>query len=66
METPRLEFVGDIDPRLCVQTRLKLFDMLVQNKLPILSYHYPFPGVGRLAKQGDSYRFYPAGILEPV
>ena len=66
VETPRLEFVGDIDPMLCVQTRLKLFDMLVQNKLPILSYHYPFPGVGHLAKQGDTYRFYPAGILEPV
>ncbi|QIG97671.1 MBL fold metallo-hydrolase [Bradyrhizobium sp. 6(2017)] len=66
VETPRLEFVGDIDPRQCVDTRIRLFEMLIQNRTPLLSYHYPFPGVGHLAKWGDRYRYYPAGLLQGI
>ena len=66
VETPRWEFVGDIDPKLCVDTRIKLFDMVIQENIPVISYHYPFPGVGNLAKWGDRYRYYPAGWLEPI
>lgn len=60
VETPRLQFIGDTDPEQCVASRLKAFDMLAANRIPIISYHYPWPGLGHLASWGDKYRYYPA------
>ena len=58
-EKPRTEFAYDTDPTAAVATRLKVFDMLSKDKLPFVAYHFPWPGVGHLAKQGaDSYRYY--------
>ncbi len=37
-----------------------MFDMLAAQRIPILSYHFPWPGVGYLAKQGDGYRYFAA------
>ena len=34
------------------------------SRIPILSYHFPFPGVGRVAKWGDRYRFYPSDLSQ--
>jgi hypothetical protein len=28
-----------------------------------VSYHFPWPGVGYLAKQGDGFRYYPSPML---
>ncbi len=58
-EKPKTEFAYDTDAKQAVQTRLKVFDMLAKDKLAFVAYHFPWPGVGHLAKQGaDSYRFY--------
>ena len=58
-EKPRTEFAYDTDPKLAVQSRLKTFDMIASQKLPMLAYHFPWPGYGHLAKQGDGFRYYP-------
>ena len=57
-EKPRTEFAYDTDPKQAVQSRLKVFDMLAKDKLQFVAYHFPWPGVGHLAKQGDGFRFY--------
>ncbi len=58
-EKPKTEFAYDTDAKQAVQTRLKVFDMLSKDKLAFVAYHFPWPGVGHLAKQGaDSYRYY--------
>ena len=57
-EKPRTEFAYDTDPKQAVQSRLKVFDMLSKDRIPFLAYHFPWPGVGNLAKQGDGFRFY--------
>ena len=64
LEAPGLEFIGDIDPGLCVQTRTRMLDMVAANRIPILSYHFPFPGVGHVAKWGDRHRFYPSDLQQ--
>ena len=58
-EKPRTEFAYDTDPKQAVQSRLKVFDMIASQKLPMLAYHFPWPGYGHLAKQGDGFRYYP-------
>lgn len=58
-ERPRLEFAYDTDGRQAVASRLKVFDMLAAQRIPLLAYHFPWPGLGHLAKRGDAYRYYP-------
>jgi glyoxylase-like metal-dependent hydrolase (beta-lactamase superfamily II) len=58
-ETPKIEFVYDMDSKQAVQTRLKVWDMLAKDKIPFIAFHFPFPGLGNLAKSGnETYRFF--------
>ena len=62
MEKPLTEFAYDTDPKQSAQTRVKLLTMLAGNKIPILAYHFAWPGIGNVAKQGDGFRFYPEAM----
>jgi glyoxylase-like metal-dependent hydrolase (beta-lactamase superfamily II) len=57
MEYPRAEFARDTDPKQGVTTRLRTFDMVASGKIPIVAYHFPWPGIGHVAKTGDHYRY---------
>jgi len=61
-QNPRLEFAFDIDGKQAVASRLKLFDMLATQRIPLLAYHFPWPGIGHLGKQGEGYRYYSAPV----
>ena len=60
LEKPRLPFAFDTDGAQGVAARLKMFDMLASERTPMVAYHFPFPGVGYVGKQGDAYRYFPA------
>ena len=34
-----------------------LLDMLAAQRIPLLAYHMPWPGIGHLAKHGDGFRY---------
>jgi glyoxylase-like metal-dependent hydrolase (beta-lactamase superfamily II) len=59
MEKPRMEFAYDTDPKQAANSRVKMLDMLAANKIPVLAYHYPWPGVGHIAKSGDGFHYIP-------
>lgn len=61
-QRPRAAFSYDTDGAQGVATRLKMFDMLATDRIPLVSYHFPWPGLGHIAKQGDAYRYYPASM----
>jgi glyoxylase-like metal-dependent hydrolase (beta-lactamase superfamily II) len=63
LEKPRLEFAFDTDGRQGASTRIRMFGMLAAQRIPILAYHFPWPGIGYLAKQGDGFRYYPSPML---
>jgi glyoxylase-like metal-dependent hydrolase (beta-lactamase superfamily II) len=46
----------DQDPPKAAATRRKVYDMLVAENLPVQGYHFPFPALARIEKQGDGYR----------
>ncbi len=50
----------DADGAQTVATRKRLLDMAAADRIAILGYHFPFPGVGHVQRDGDSYRFVPA------
>ena len=50
----------DTDGDLTVATRKRLLDMAAADRMAVLGYHFPFPGVGHVMRDGDAYRFIPA------
>jgi glyoxylase-like metal-dependent hydrolase (beta-lactamase superfamily II) len=59
MEKPRMEFAYDTDPKQAANSRVKMLDMLAANKIPVLAYHYPWPGVGHIAKTAEGFHYVP-------
>jgi glyoxylase-like metal-dependent hydrolase (beta-lactamase superfamily II) len=61
-ERPRAEFAFDTDGEQAVASRLRMFDMLAADRIPMVAYHFPWPGLGYVAKQGNAYRYHPAAL----
>ncbi len=59
MEKPRMEFAFDTDPKQAANSRVKMLDMLAANKVPILAYHYSWPGVGHVVKTAEGFHYIP-------
>jgi glyoxylase-like metal-dependent hydrolase (beta-lactamase superfamily II) len=60
MLRPRIEFVNDTDSKQAANTRVRVLDMLATNRIPLLAYHFPWPGLGHVAKLGDGFQYFPA------
>jgi glyoxylase-like metal-dependent hydrolase (beta-lactamase superfamily II) len=50
----------DMDGDQTAATRRHLLDMAVADNMVMLGYHFPFPGVGQVMREGAAYRFVPA------
>jgi len=59
MEKPRMQFAYDTDPKQAADSRVKMLDMLAANKIPVLAYHYPWPGIGHVAKTAEGFHYVP-------
>jgi glyoxylase-like metal-dependent hydrolase (beta-lactamase superfamily II) len=57
----------DMDGAMTEQTRRKLYDMAATDKLLIQGFHFPFPALGHIEKDGASYRMVPVAwsLSEP-
>jgi glyoxylase-like metal-dependent hydrolase (beta-lactamase superfamily II) len=58
VERPRLEFAYDTDPKQAAASRVKYLEMFAANKIPVIAYHFPWPGHGYLSKHGDGFRYH--------
>lgn len=59
LEKPLTEFAYDTDPKQSAQSRVKMLTMLADKRVPVLAYHFAWPGIGHVAKQGAGFRYYP-------
>ena len=50
----------DYDPAQVVTTRRRLFDRAADEQALVLCYHFPFPGLGRVERAGEGWRWEPA------
>jgi glyoxylase-like metal-dependent hydrolase (beta-lactamase superfamily II) len=62
LEKPMTEFMYDTDPKQSAKTRVKILNMLADNKTRMLAYHFAWPGIGHVAKQNDGFRYYPEAM----
>lgn len=63
LENPLTEFAYDTDPKQSAQTRVRLLSMLAANRIPIIAYHFAWPGFGHVAAQGQGFRYFPAPMV---
>lgn len=58
-ERPDWHSGSDQDAPTAAATRMALLDQLVQDKMPLIGFHLPGGGIGRVEAQGSAYRFVP-------
>ena len=49
----------DQDGKMAEETRRKVYDMLAAEKMLVQGFHYPFPSLAHVEKDGDGYRVIP-------
>jgi glyoxylase-like metal-dependent hydrolase (beta-lactamase superfamily II) len=49
----------DQDPQMAEETRRKVYDMLVGERMLVQGFHYPFPSLAHVEKAGNGYREVP-------
>lgn len=59
-ERPDWTIGFDWDGPQAAATRKRLLEMAAAERVALLGYHFPFPGVGHVMRAGDGYRFVPA------
>ncbi|MDZ5696664.1 MBL fold metallo-hydrolase [Chelativorans sp. M5D2P16] len=50
----------DRDKDTALASRRRIFDMAAADQIPVLGFHYPFPGLGRMLKTDQAYAWVPA------
>jgi glyoxylase-like metal-dependent hydrolase (beta-lactamase superfamily II) len=60
LANPAWQFAFDMDPGAAVATRQRVLDMAVADRLWVVGYHMPWPGLGQVAHAGSGYRWLPA------
>ena len=58
-QNPEWSIVFDGDKEQAAKTRRKNLDMLATDKIPMIGYHMPFPGMGFVETRGSGFRFVP-------
>jgi len=56
-ERPDWQWGADMQSDAAIATRRRVLDMLAAEKIPLLGYHLPWPGLGRVERSGSAYRF---------
>ena len=60
MAHPEWTPIVDQDPGLAAATRAKLLDQLATDRTLTMAYHFPFPGLGHVARRDSAYEWVPA------
>ena len=62
LRRPLWEFSFDTDPKQSAQTRARMLDRIATDRTAMLSYHFPWPGLGHVARAGEGYEW----VAEPM
>ncbi|NEJ27553.1 MBL fold metallo-hydrolase [Rhizobium leguminosarum] len=57
IENPKWHFGFDTEPEIALANRAAMLDKAANEKLRMLGYHWTYPGVGYVERNGTAYRF---------
>jgi glyoxylase-like metal-dependent hydrolase (beta-lactamase superfamily II) len=63
LDNPRWATAFDLDPARAFAARVRLLDQAEADRTLLMSYHMPFPGLGRIRKVGGRYQWHAAPWL---
>lgn len=61
LQHPEWYFGFDAMPDMAVETRRNTLEMAAEDGIQVFGYHFPFPGIGYVLRDGDAYRFLATG-----
>lgn len=64
VRNPEWQAIFDMDGNMAVENRKRLLDRAAADKIPVAGYHWPFPAVGYVTKEGSGYRLNPVTWAE--
>jgi glyoxylase-like metal-dependent hydrolase (beta-lactamase superfamily II) len=59
LQRPDWPFAFDADPAQASATRRRVLDMAANERLQVLGYHFPWPGIGHVEVRGGGFGFVP-------
>jgi len=59
LRNPDWHVAYDVDPDKAAQTRHKFYDMAAAEKATVVGFHFVFPSIGHVEKEGAGYRLIP-------
>lgn len=62
LRRPMWEFSFDSDPAQSARTRTRMLQRVAQDGHAMLSYHFPWPGLGHVSREGEGFAWHPAGM----
>jgi glyoxylase-like metal-dependent hydrolase (beta-lactamase superfamily II) len=65
LRNPDWHVVFDVDPAMAQETRHKFLDMAAAEKATVVGFHFTFPSIGHVEKDGTKYRLIPS-LWNPV
>lgn len=62
LQRPEWAFLFDHDKPKATAQRWRIYELVDSARDSVLAYHFPFPGLGRLIKQGNAYQWLPSEL----
>jgi glyoxylase-like metal-dependent hydrolase (beta-lactamase superfamily II) len=62
LRNPDWHVAYDTDPEMAQRTRHKFYDMASAEKATVVGFHFPFPAIGHVEKDGEKYRLVPVAF----
>jgi glyoxylase-like metal-dependent hydrolase (beta-lactamase superfamily II) len=59
LRNPDWHVAFDVDPEMAAKTRHKVYDMAAAEKATVVGFHFAFPSIGHVEKDGAGYRLVP-------
>jgi glyoxylase-like metal-dependent hydrolase (beta-lactamase superfamily II) len=59
LRNPDWHVAFDVDPQRAAETRHKFYDMAAAEKAQVIGFHFAFPSIGHVEKDGAGYRLVP-------
>ncbi|WP_331437071.1 hypothetical protein [Tepidimonas taiwanensis] len=59
VRNPEWSVMFDMDAEMARQTRRRIYDQIIRDKLMAGGFHFPFPAFGTIEAAGSGYRFQP-------
>ena len=59
LEKPDWEVRFDIDKVAAAASRRAVLGQIADERIPMIGYHMPFPGIGYVDVKGDGFRYVP-------